>query len=156
MQHDRGCLPRRLIRSHGGFELVVDRLVSCCRLLLICSVISLIIVPLPRRGVAGASTPCRIVYRLTERIRRDTRESRIPNERINYKMRNITTTYIIIHALIRTINPQNIMYQSIKTKDTTTLNTKQCNGIIAGAHMHPNDPSQRITWLLYLHSITCL
>ena len=36
----------RLIRSHGGFELVVDKLVSCCWLLLICSVISLIIVPL--------------------------------------------------------------------------------------------------------------
>ena len=37
---------RKLIHSHGGFELVVDRLVSCYRLLLVCSVISLIIVPL--------------------------------------------------------------------------------------------------------------
>ena len=37
---------RVVIRSHGGFELVVDRLVSCCRLLLICIVISLIVVPL--------------------------------------------------------------------------------------------------------------
>ena len=35
-----------MIRSHGGFELVVDRLVSYCWLLLICIVISLIIVPL--------------------------------------------------------------------------------------------------------------
>ena len=35
-----------MIYSHGGFELVVDRLVSCCRLLLICSVNSTIIVPL--------------------------------------------------------------------------------------------------------------
>ena len=35
-----------MIRSHGGFELVVDRLVSCCWLLLIFSVISLFIVPL--------------------------------------------------------------------------------------------------------------
>ena len=33
-------------RIHGGFELVVGRLVACCWLLLICSVISLIIVPL--------------------------------------------------------------------------------------------------------------
>ena len=32
--------------SHGGFELAVDKLVSYYRLLLICSVISLIIVPL--------------------------------------------------------------------------------------------------------------
>ena len=35
-----------MIRSHGGFELAVDRLVSCCRLLLTCSVNSLIIVHL--------------------------------------------------------------------------------------------------------------
>ena len=34
-----------MIYSHGGFELAVDRLVSCCRLLLTCNVISLIIVP---------------------------------------------------------------------------------------------------------------
>ena len=34
-----------LIRSHGGFELAVDRLVLCCRLLLACNVIYLIIVP---------------------------------------------------------------------------------------------------------------
>ena len=31
--------------SHGGSELVVDRLVSCCSLLFACSVISLIIGP---------------------------------------------------------------------------------------------------------------
>ena len=37
---------RVMIRSHGGFELAVDRLVSCCWFLLICSVISLIVVPL--------------------------------------------------------------------------------------------------------------
>ena len=37
---------RDVICSHGGFELVVDKLVSCCSLLLTCSVISLIIVPL--------------------------------------------------------------------------------------------------------------
>ena len=35
-----------MIRSHGGFDLAVDGLLSCYRLLLICSVISLIIVPL--------------------------------------------------------------------------------------------------------------
>ena len=36
----------RAIHSHGGFDLVVDRLVSFCRLLLACSVNSLIVVPL--------------------------------------------------------------------------------------------------------------
>ena len=35
-----------MIRSRGGFELVVDRLASCCRFLLTCNVNSLIIVPL--------------------------------------------------------------------------------------------------------------
>ena len=43
------CAPARhpvMTRSHGDFQLVVDRLVSCCGLLLTCSVISLIIVPL--------------------------------------------------------------------------------------------------------------
>ena len=35
-----------MIHSHGGLELVVDRLVSCFGLLLTCNVISLIIVPL--------------------------------------------------------------------------------------------------------------
>ena len=35
-----------LIHSHGGLDWVVVRLVSCCRLLLACSVNSLIIVPL--------------------------------------------------------------------------------------------------------------
>ena len=37
---------RGLMRSHGGFDLVVDRLVSCCRLLLACNVDSLTVVPL--------------------------------------------------------------------------------------------------------------
>ena len=32
------------IRSHGGFELVVDRVVLCCGFLLTCNVISLIVV----------------------------------------------------------------------------------------------------------------
>ena len=35
-----------MIRSSGGFDLVVDRLVLCCRLLLARNVNSLIIVPL--------------------------------------------------------------------------------------------------------------
>ena len=38
-----------MIRSQGGFELAVDRLVLYYRLLLICSFISLIIVPLDVR-----------------------------------------------------------------------------------------------------------
>ena len=38
-----------------------------------------------------------------------TRESRI-HQRMNYKMHNITTTYIIIHSSLRTIQPQNVMY----------------------------------------------
>ena len=35
-----------MIRSHGGFHLVVDIIVSYCAFLLTCSVNSLIIVPL--------------------------------------------------------------------------------------------------------------
>ena len=35
-----------MIRVHGGFELLVGKLISCCGFLLTCSVISLIIVPL--------------------------------------------------------------------------------------------------------------
>ena len=35
-----------LVHSHGGFELVMDRLVLCCELLLTCSVNSLIVVTL--------------------------------------------------------------------------------------------------------------
>ena len=37
------------------------------------------------------------------------------------------------------------MYQSTKTQDTTILNTKPCNGMIAGAHTRPSGQSQRIT-----------
>ena len=39
-------LRHKVIHSHGGFELAVNRLVLYCRLLLTCSFISLIIVPL--------------------------------------------------------------------------------------------------------------
>ena len=46
IEDDHSLIGGVMIHSHGGFELVVDRLVSCCWLLLICSVISLIIVPL--------------------------------------------------------------------------------------------------------------
>ena len=46
MEDDHSLMGGVMICNHGGFELVVDRLVSCCWLLLICNVISLIIVPL--------------------------------------------------------------------------------------------------------------
>ena len=35
-----------MIRGHSGSDLFVDRLVLCCRLLLACSVNSLIVIPL--------------------------------------------------------------------------------------------------------------
>ena len=46
IEDDHPLLGGVMIHSHGGFELVVDRLVLCCGFLLTCSVISLIIVPL--------------------------------------------------------------------------------------------------------------
>ena len=46
IEEDHSIIGGVMIHSHGGFELVVDILVSCCWLLLICSVISLIIVAL--------------------------------------------------------------------------------------------------------------
>ena len=46
IEDDHSFMGGVMICSHGGFELVVDRLVSCCKSLLICIVISLIIVPL--------------------------------------------------------------------------------------------------------------
>ena len=33
-------------------------------------------------------------------------------QRTNYKMRDITTTYIIKHSVMRTLKPQNVLYQS--------------------------------------------
>ena len=46
IEDDHSLMGERMIRSHDGFELAVNKLVSCYRLLLIYSVISLIIVPL--------------------------------------------------------------------------------------------------------------
>ena len=46
IEDDHSLMVGVMICNHGGFELVVDRLVSYCRLLLVCNVISLIIVPL--------------------------------------------------------------------------------------------------------------
>ena len=58
----------------------------------------------------GIHHPTGSFFRLTEQTQRHTRENRIHTK--NYKMRNITTTYIILHSLVRTIKPQNVMYQS--------------------------------------------
>lgn len=41
-----GRFGHNVIRSRGGFELIVDRLIPCCRFLLAFSVNSLLIVPL--------------------------------------------------------------------------------------------------------------
>ena len=46
IKDDHSLMGGVMIYIHGSFELVVDRLVLCYRLLLACSVISLIIVPL--------------------------------------------------------------------------------------------------------------
>ena len=53
----------------------------------------------------------RIVFRLTERTQRHTRRAEF-TQTMNYKMRNITTTYIKIHSVMRTIKPQNVIYRS--------------------------------------------
>ena len=46
MGAQKRSMVEKVMRSHGGFELTVDRLVSCCGLLLTCSINSLIVVPL--------------------------------------------------------------------------------------------------------------
>ena len=46
IEDDHSLMGGVMIRSRGGFDLLVDRQVSCSRLLLICNVKSLIIVPL--------------------------------------------------------------------------------------------------------------
>ena len=42
---------------------------------------------------------------------RDTHRRAEFSQRMNYKMRDITTTYIIKHSVMRTLTPQNVIYQ---------------------------------------------
>ena len=63
----------------------------------------------PKPNVAGASTNPQDRFRLTKRTPETTQENRI-HQRMNYKIR-ITTTYIIVCSLMRTIKPQNVVYR---------------------------------------------
>ena len=61
----------------------------------------------------GFPPPRRVVFRLIEQDT-ETSHGRVEftKEWINYKLRNITTTYIKVYTLMRRIKPQNVMYRS--------------------------------------------
>ena len=61
--------------------------------------------------VTGASTTPQDRF-LAHRTGHETRQGESNSQGMNYKMRNITTTNIIVHSLMRAIKPQNVMHWS--------------------------------------------